>query len=251
MVGASRPGPAAASATSVHRASAPPAAREALEAQAAKAWPTRPHRRPATGVCAAAARPVDASRLEAAAWDALRVDDASEAESLLLEATGRGGVSPHLTASVAAAQGRSGEAVRLFVLAFGVAETPPNLVVARVIAKAGIAVPLAEALLDDPTVEVDATAQLQNHLHFAGAFRDAAQVGERLVSDGRRSVAQSCYEVACSWSKAGDPEAGLAWLNRAVESGFRAPRLIEGEDDLAAVRALPGYVALHRSLHDG
>lgn len=198
-----------------------------------------------------APRAVDADRLEAAAWDALRVDDASEAEGLLLEATGRGGVSPHLTASVAAAQGRSDEAVRLFVLAFGVTETPPNLVVARVIAKAGIAVPLAEALLDDPTVEVDATAQLQNHLHFAGAFRDAAQVGERLVSDGRRSVAQSSYEVACSWAKAGDAEAGLAWLNRAVESGFLAPRLIEGEDDLASVRALPGYAALHRTLHGG
>ena len=202
-------------------------------------------------VPAPVARPVDAGRLEAAAWDALRVDDAPEAESLLLEATGRGGVSPHLTASVAAAQGRGDEAVRLYVLAFGVVETPPNLVVARVIAKAGIAVPLAEALLDDPTVDVDATAQLQNHLHFAGAFRDAAQVGERLVSDGRRSVAQSSYEVACSWSKAGDPEAGLAWLNRAVESGVHAPRLIEGEDDLAAVRALPGYAALYRTLHDG
>ena len=57
--------------------------------------------------------------------------------------------------------------------------------------------------------------------------------------------------VACSWSKAGDPEAGLAWLSRAVESGFRAPRLIEGEDDLAAVRALPGYADLIRTLHDG
>jgi Zn-dependent protease len=206
---------------------------------------------PPTPVSTPTPRPLDASRLEAAAWDALRVGDATEAESLLLEATGRGGVSPHLTASVAAAQGRADESVRLFVLAFGVVETPPNLVVARVIAKAGIAVPLAEALLDDPTVEVDATAQLQNHLHFAGAFRDAAQVGERLVSDGRRSVAQSSYEVACSWSKAGDPEAGLAWLSRAVESGFRAPRLIEGEDDLAAVRALPGYADLIRTLHDG
>jgi Zn-dependent protease len=206
---------------------------------------------PSPSVSSSAPRPLDASRLEAAAWDALRVGDSTEAESLLLEATGRGGVSPHLTASVAAAQGRADESVRLFVLAFGVVETPPNLVVARVIAKAGIAVPLAEALLDDPTVEVDATAQLQNHLHFAGAYRDAAQVGERLVSDGRRSVAQSSYEVACSWSKAGDPEAGLAWLNRAVESGFRAPRLIEGEDDLAAVRALPGYADLLRTLHDG
>ncbi len=195
-------------------------------------------------------RSVDPNRLEAAAWDALRVDDAGEAESLLLEATGRGGVSPHLAASIAAAQGRNDEAVRLFVQAFSVAITPPNLVVARVIARAHIAVPLAEALLEPADAEVDAVAQLQNHLHFTGAYRDAALVGERLVADGRRSVAQSSYEVACSWAKDGDAEAGLAWLTRAVEAGFTAPKLIEGEDDLASVRALPGYAALRSTLSD-
>ena len=194
------------------------------------------------------ARPVDPDRLEAAAWDALRLGDAVEAESLLLEATGRGGVSPHLSASIAAAQGRGNEAVRLFAQAFAVATTPPNLVVARVIAEAQIAVPLAETLLEGSDDGVDATAQLQNHLHFTGAYREAALVGERLVADGRRSPAQSSYEVACSWAKAGDADAGLSWLRRAVEAGFRAPRLIENEDDLASVRALPGYDDLVRTL---
>lgn len=194
------------------------------------------------------ARPVDPDRLEAAAWDALRVGDAVEAESLLLEATGRGGVSPHLSASIAAAQGRSDEAVRLFAQAFTVAATPPNLVVARVIADAQIALPLAEELLASSAEGVDATAQLQNHLHFTGAYREAALVGERLVADGRRSPAQSSYEVACSWAKAGDAPAGLSWLRRAVDAGFRAPRLIENEDDLASVRALPGYAELAQSL---
>jgi len=192
------------------------------------------------------ARPVDPDRLEAAAWDALRLGDAVEAESLLLEATGRGGVSPHLSASIAAAQGRGEEAERLFTQAFTVSATPPNLVVARVIADAHIAVPLADRLL--AAGEVDAAAQLQNHLHFTGAYREAALVGERLVADGRRSPAQSSYEVACSWAKAGDAQAGLSWLRRAVEAGFRAPRLIENEDDLATVRALPGYAELARSL---
>lgn len=196
------------------------------------------------------ARPVDPDRLEAAAWDALRVGDAAEAENLLLEATGRGGVSPHLSASIAAAQGRSAEAVQLFAQAFSIAPTPPNLVVARVIAGAQIAVPLAERLLEGDEQAVDATAQLQNHLHFTGAYREAAVVGERLVADGRRSPAQSSYEVACSWAKAGDAQAGLSWLIRAVEAGFRAPRLIENEDDLATVRALPGYRDLVQTLQE-
>lgn len=193
-------------------------------------------------------RPVDPDRLEAAAWDALRFDDAVEAESLLLEATGRGGVSPHLSASIAAAQGRSDEAVRLFAQAFIVSSTPPNLVVARVIADAGIALPLADDLLSGSDDGVDAAAQLQNHLHFTGAYREAALVGEKLVADGRRSTAQSSFEVACSWAKAGDAEAGLSWLERAVDAGFRAPKLIDTEDDLATVRALPGYAALRSSL---
>lgn len=198
-----------------------------------------------------AAKPIDGARLEAAAWDALRNDDPDEAERLLLEATGRSGTSPHLSASVAAVQGRDDEAIRLFVRAFSIKPTPPNLMVAKVIAKAGIATPLAAALLDDPTVEVDAAAELQNHLHYAAAYREAAEVGEQVVADGRRSVAQSSYEVACSWARAGDAEAGLDWLERAVEAGFTAPRLIEGEDDLASVRALPGYASLQRTLHDG
>lgn len=195
-----------------------------------------------------AARPVDPGRMEAAAWDALRLGDAVGAESLLLEATGRGGVSPHLSASIAAAQGRNDEAVQLFAQAFEVSVTPPNLVVARVIADAQISVLLAERLLAGSEAGVDATAQLQNHLHFTGAFRDAALVGERLVADGRRSPAQSSYEVACSWARAGDAEAGLAWLRRAVQAGFHAPGLIENEDDLATVRALPGYAQVVEAL---
>ncbi len=196
-------------------------------------------------------RPVDGVRLEAAAWDALRAGDADEAASLLLEATGRSGANPHLTATVAAAQGRRDEAVRLFVRAFSISPTPPNLVVAKVIAQSGIAVPVTDALLDDPTVEIDAAAELQNHLHYAAAYREAAQVGERVAADGRRSVAQSSYEVACSWACAGDADAGLEWLAKAVAAGFTATRLIESEDDLAPVRALPGYAAVQRTLHDG
>ena len=193
--------------------------------------------------------PIDGARLEAAAWDALREDDPNTAEGYLLEATGRGGASPYLSASIAAARGRTVDSIGLFTRAFTASPTPPNLVVSKVIARAGIAVPLAKALLDDPTMSIDATAELQNHLHYANAFREAALVGQLVAADGRRSVAQSCYEVACSWSRAGDPAAGLDWLSKAVEAGFRAPRLIESEGDLAAVRALPAYGALASKLH--
>lgn len=190
----------------------------------------------------------DGARLEAAAWDALRSGDDNEAARLLLEATGRTGVSPHLPATLAAAEGRTGDAVTLFQRAFASASTPPNLVAAKVIARAGIAEQVAEELLGPLGPGPDAAAGLQNHLHYAACYREAALVGELLVADGRRSVAQSSFETACAWSQAGEAERGLDWLGRAVDAGFRARALIEAEDELAPVRALSGYAAVRARL---
>lgn len=187
--------------------------------------------------------PLEGQRLDQAVWDALRRGDATEAQALVAGARGRV-LDTFLVASVAAAAGRDDEAVDQYERAFTATTTLPNLVVPKVIANAGIAQRLATRLLDDPTIDVDATAELQNHLHYAGAYREAAQVGELLVADGRRSVAQSSFEVACSWARAGDVEAGTAWLTRAVSEGFHAARVIETEDDLATVRAHPGYQAV-------
>lgn len=190
----------------------------------------------------------DGARLEAAAWDALRSGDNDEAARLLLEATGRTGVSPHLPATLAAAEGRTSDAVTLFQRAFASAATPPNLVAAKVVAGAGIAEQVAAELLGPLGPGPDAAAGLQNHLHYAGCYREAALVGEQLVADGRRSTAQSSFETACAWAQAGDAERGLDWLGRAVDAGFRARALIESEDELAPVRALPGYAAVRARL---
>ena len=197
-----------------------------------------------------AAQATDGPRLEAAAWDALRAGDTDEASRVLLEATGRSGVSPYLPASLAAVEGRSADAIELFQRAFAAVPTPPNLVVATVIGKAGLAVPLTERLLDPTGPGVHAAAELQNHLHYAGCYADAARAGELVVADGRRSVAQSSFEVACSWSKAGEAEQGLEWLVRAVDAGFKAPAVIDSEADLALVRQQPGYAELRARLLD-
>lgn len=179
-------------------------------------------------------------RLDQAIWDALRSNDPARAQALEAQSGGRM-LDTFLIAAIAAASGRAENAVDQFQRAFAASPTPPNLVVPKVIAAAGIAETLAARLLDDPTISVDATAELQNQLHYAGAFPAAARVGELLVADGRRNVAQSAFEVACSWSRAGDIEAGTMWLTRAVDAGFHAARVIASEDDLAPVRAQPGY----------
>lgn len=192
----------------------------------------------------------DSARLEAAAWDALRTGDVDEAARLLLEATGRTGVSPHLPAALAAAEGRLDDATTLFQRAFAGAPTPPNLVAATVMAQAQIAERVAAELLAPGGPGPDSAAGLQNHLHYAGCYREAALVGELLVQDGRRSRAQCCFETACAWSKAGEAEKGLEWLSRAVDEGFTARRLIDAEDDLAPVRALSGFERIRDRLQD-
>lgn len=192
-----------------------------------------------------AAKPVPTkiagARTEAAAWDALRADDVAAAAAIV---DAERDPSPYLKASVAACQDRNDEALELFASAFARNPNPPNLLVSKLISRADLAVPLATRLLDDPTVDVEAISELQNHLHYADAFADAAQVGELLVADGRRSVAQSSYEVACSWARAGRTDDALRWLSSAVDAGFTATRVIEAEDDLAEVRKLPGYETL-------
>ncbi len=194
------------------------------------------------------ARPIDGAKLESAAWDALRQGDAAGAAELLESGKGRV-FDAHLVATVAAAQGKTDDALVAYARAFAVMPTLPNLMEARIIARAGIATALAAKLLDDPTIDVDATADLQNHLHYAEAFADAARVGELLVADARRSVAQSSYEVACAWARTGDLAASTEWLRRAVEAGFHAASVIESEEDLVEVRALPSYRDVQALLH--
>ncbi len=222
------------------RAAAPSAAGDARAPTSrwCRACPTR-RRRPPT---ARASRPRPGTRCGPG--------DTDEASRVLLEATGRSGVSPYLPASLAAAEGRDADAIELFQRAFAAVPTPPNLVVATIIGKAGLAVPLTERLLDPTGPGVHAAAELQNHLHYAGCYADAARAGELVVADGRRSVAQSSFEVACSWSKAGDAEQGLEWLVRAVDAGFKAPAVIDSEADLALVRQQPGYAELRARLLD-
>ena len=198
-----------------------------------------------------ATRPVDGARLEAAAWDALRADDA---------AGSRGPAAGGDRSEVAAVHTWSPRWPRRKVDVTRRCLVHPGVLDRRRLPQPGRRQgdrevrdrrPVTDALLDDPTVEIDAAAELQNHLHYAAAYREAAQVGERVAADGRRSVAQSSYEVACSWACAGDADAGLEWLAKAVDAGFTATRLIESEDDLAPVRALPGFASVQRTLHDG
>jgi Zn-dependent protease len=201
---------------------------------------------PVDGVTDLTPRP-SIAEAETRAWNALRSGDGARAASLMRQAGGGGNT--FLRASIALVTGPVEMADDLFESAYrSEPGGPPNLVPATLLADAGRAVPVASRLVAAGPAGVEAASGLQTHLHYAERFRAAAEVGEQVFAARPRSPAQTAFEVACSWARAGQPEEALRWVEAAVDAGFRAPGLLDGEPDLALVRALPGWPAVRSRL---
>jgi Zn-dependent protease len=192
---------------------------------------------------------LSAGEAESRAWNALRGGDGKKAATIIDQAGGDAKISPFLRASAALITGPHEMADDLFNAAYRAEPAgPPNLVPATLLADHERAVPVAERLVSSGTVGVEAAGGLQTHLHYAERFRAAAEVGEKVYEAGPRSRAQTAFEVACSWARADDAERALQWVGAAVDAGFRAPGLLDGEPDLAPVRSLPGWAAVRARL---
>ena len=90
---------------------------------------------------------------------------------------------------------------------------------------------------------------LQLGLHHAGCFLEAARVGDLLFfQDPQPLVA---YNVACSWALAGRTEEALAWLDRAVEHGFRDRALLDQDNNFDSIRDTDGFRALRSWMETG
>jgi Zn-dependent protease len=184
---------------------------------------------------------------ETRAWNALRAGDGGQAASIMRSA-GDGG-NPFLRAGIALLSGPVEMADDLFESAYRAEPAgPPNLVPATLLADAGRAVPVAARLVAAGREGIEAASGLQTHLHYAERFQAAAEVGEQVFAAGPQSPAQTAFEVACSWARAGSADEALRWVEAAVDAGFRAPGLLDGEPDLASVRALPGWAAVRSRL---
>lgn len=189
----------------------------------------------------------DPARVAHQAWAALREGDAATAKRL---STGLGaGADPFLRASTALATGDPA-AFELFESAYVVEPNgPPNLIATEVIARAGAAAAIARRLVERADGKGrEGAGSLQTHLHYADRFREAAEVGEVVFAAGPPSRAQTAFEVACSWAKAGDVDHAADWLGRAADAGFRAASVVDGEPDLATVRADPRWPLLRARL---
>jgi hypothetical protein len=150
-----------------------------------------------------------------------------------------------LQGSRALAEGRTAEGLDALASAYAARPSgPSNLLPAQQLARAGQATALATRLLGPRGAGPDAASNLQSHLHYADCFRESAEVGALVYADGRVNRAQTAYEIACAAARTGDNEQAIAWLGRAIDDGFRAGVLLDGEPDLAPLRIRPEWPAI-------
>ena len=57
--------------------------------------------------------------------------------------------------------------------------------------------------------------------------------------------------MACSWALAQDTEEALAWLDRAVEKGFRDTDLLDRDNNFDGIRDTDGFRALRSWMEAG
>lgn len=197
--------------------------------------------------------PVEVTAAELLAWARLAANQPAEAQAAL--ETLRGGVS------------RTSQLVQRMVgLANGDEDAPiapawvycddivAAMVAARVVLAAGALDRVIEELNSLPKnlpgpPKANGYRALQLGLHHAGRFREAARVGDLLFfQDPAPLVA---YNVACSWALAGQTEEALAWLDRAVEKGFRDSVLLDQDNNFDSIRDTDGFRALRSWMETG
>ena len=212
--------------------------------------PVRPVRRPPTrppaagGEVHALTGGMDPASAESFAWNLLRRGDVPGARRVLQRANGS--VGPFVGPTVAAAAGEGTDELAVAYLANP--SGPSNLVTAGVLADTGNAVTLARHLVDQGPAGVEAAGSIQTHLHYGERFEHAAAVGEVVYARQGGERAQTAFDVACSWARAGEVERAITWIERAVADGFAATTVLDGEPDLETVRAHPRWTEVRDHL---
>ena len=119
-------------------------------------------------------------------------------------------------------------------------------IAARMIGASGLLDRLLDELRTLPVLpgppKTNGYRALQLGLHHAGRYRDAARVGAVLFEVEPAPLV--AYNVACSWALAQETEEALAWLDRAVENGFRDTTLLDRDNNFDAIRDTDGFRAL-------
>ncbi len=202
---------------------------------------------------AAGSFPVEVTAAELLAWARLAENQPEQARAAL--AALRGGVartSQLVQRSVELANGEAPAALAPAWLSCN------DIVAAMIGARVAVATGSLDRLIEEMNTlpknlpgppKTNAYRALQLGLHHAGRFREAARVGDLLFFQAPDPLV--AYNVACSWALAGQTEEALAWLDRAVEKGFRDRALLDQDNNFDAIRDTDGFRALRSWMESG
>ena len=123
--------------------------------------------------------------------------------------------------------------------------TNARILLAACLAAACAAVAGAQSVFDMPRL-------FPRHKQALGQFLRAAQAGDLLGAETAARAAAKLfprdanwhYNVACVCARDNRPDEALEWLGKAIALGFTDTRKMEGDADLASLRALPRFKEL-------
>lgn len=116
------------------------------------------------------------------------------------------------------------------------------------LAAAGLLDTVVDRLIASRADDAESARMAAQHALFLGGQFDAsAKLGEAMLGAGNAEPIVA-YNVACAHARAGRVDRALAWLDRAIQLGFRDDRLLAEDPDLAAVRADPRFAMLRNQL---
>lgn len=91
-------------------------------------------------------------------------------------------------------------------------------------------------------------ASIPAFLRSADAARKLKAEAKELSPREGQVVAEVFYNAACSLALDGKPDAAVATLKEAVDSGFTQDQVIEQDDELASLRKRPDYLAVLKAI---
>ncbi|MDQ3640836.1 MAG: site-2 protease family protein [Actinomycetota bacterium] len=195
---------------------------------------------------------VEVTSAELMAWARLAEGQPEEARAALDQL--RGGISRTsrlVQRMVALAEGEQNEPIAPAFVACD--DVVAAMIASRMVSAAGLLDRVLEELRTLPILpgppRTNGYRALQLGLHHAGRYRDAAKVGDTLFQVEPGSLV--AYNVACSSALAGDTESALAWLDRAVEHGFRDTDLLDRDNNFDTIRDTDGFRALRSWMESG
>jgi tetratricopeptide (TPR) repeat protein len=185
-----------------------------------------------------------------AAWAALHAGQRAAAGEQIA-AIMRGGAEPAIQARAAelagwiAVHGGDTAAAREALKAIPLPLQPSDLIAATIDTLDGKDTQAALRAID-PALLLGQWSHLEAALFHTGRYEAALAIATRAFE--AHGNATSAYNAACCLSRLGRADTALPWLERAVDAGYRDLPHLQADEDLAPVRALPGFAPIAQRL---